>query len=73
MIAVELRSPDSLHKLACEPAEEEGISMNQSITLAVAEKISVLKTERYLAARRTGRQCEVRGGASIGGRHRAAG
>jgi len=51
MSAISLRLPDSLYKLARELAEEEGISMNQLITLALAEKVSALKTESYLAER----------------------
>lgn len=51
MTAISLRLPDSLHKLARELAEQEGISMNQLITLALAEKVSALKTESYLEAR----------------------
>ena len=51
MSTVEIVLPDSLHKLARELAEEEGISMNQLITLALAEKVSALKTEDYLSAR----------------------
>jgi len=51
MTAISLRLPDSLHKLARELAEQEGISMNQLITLALAEKVSALRTESYLEAR----------------------
>ncbi|WP_374688772.1 toxin-antitoxin system HicB family antitoxin [Promineifilum sp.] len=51
MTAISLRLPDSLHKLARELAEQEGISMNQLITLALAEKLSALRTESYLEAR----------------------
>ncbi len=51
MKTIRLQLPDSLHKLARELAEEEGVSMNQLITLALAEKLSALKTESYLEAR----------------------
>jgi hypothetical protein len=51
MTAISLRLPESLHNLARELAQEEGISMNQLITLALAEKVSALRTESYLAAR----------------------
>jgi hypothetical protein len=51
MTTVSLRLPESLHKLARELAQDEGISMNQLITLALAEKVSALKTERYLEER----------------------
>ena len=37
MTAISLRLPDSLHNLARELAQEEGISMNQLITLALAQ------------------------------------
>jgi hypothetical protein len=32
-------------------AEEEGVSVNQLISLAVAEKLSAIDTERYLSSR----------------------
>lgn len=51
MSAISLRLPDSLHRMARELAEEEGISMNQLITLALAEKVAALTTESYLAQR----------------------
>jgi predicted HicB family RNase H-like nuclease len=38
MTAISLRLPESLHRIARELAEEEGVSMNQLITLALAEK-----------------------------------
>jgi hypothetical protein len=57
MSKISIRLPDSLHKSAREIARREKISMNQLITLALAEKISVLATEEYIAqrARRTSR------------------
>jgi predicted transcriptional regulator len=48
-----LRLPESLHRKLGELAEQEGISINQLITSAVAEKMSALMTEEYLAARAT--------------------
>jgi post-segregation antitoxin (ccd killing protein) len=51
MSAISLRLPDSLHRMAREVAREEGISMNQLITLALAEKMSALATESYLEER----------------------
>ena len=51
MTAISLRLPESLHKIARELAKEEGISMNQFITLALAEKVSALATETYLETR----------------------
>ena len=58
MRTLSIRLPDSLHKRIKQMAETEGISMNQFITLAVAEKISALATVEYLEerARRGSRQ-----------------
>jgi hypothetical protein len=51
MSTLSLRLPESLHALARELAQEENISINQLITLALAEKISALMTERFFEAR----------------------
>lgn len=51
MSAISLRLPQSLHATARQMAEQEGISINQLITLALAEKISALLTEEYLGQR----------------------
>lgn len=51
MSTLSLRLPDSLHKKARELATRENISINQFITTAVAEKMSALMTEDYLAQR----------------------
>jgi len=51
MSTMSLRLPDSLHKQVKKLAEKEGISMNQFITLAVAEKMSALMTVDYLKER----------------------
>jgi predicted DNA-binding ribbon-helix-helix protein len=51
MSAISLRLPHSLHETLRELAQREGISMNQLITLALAEKISALMTEEYLRVR----------------------
>lgn len=48
MSALSLRLPESLHKAAKTLAKKEQISINQLITLALAEKIAVLDTENYL-------------------------
>jgi hypothetical protein len=48
---ISLRLPDSLHETARKLAEQENISMNQLITLALAEKIAALTTEAYLTQR----------------------
>jgi predicted DNA-binding ribbon-helix-helix protein len=51
MSAISVRLPESLHKALRELAEQENVSMNQFITLALAEKISALMTEEHLAER----------------------
>jgi len=51
MSTISLRLPESLHNTARELAERENISVNQLITMALAEKISALMTEDYLEAR----------------------
>lgn len=51
MGALSLRLPESLHQKLGELAEREGVSINQLITSAVAEKMSALMTEDYLSAR----------------------
>ena len=51
MSAISLRLPNSLHKIARELAKGEGVSMNQFITLALAEKVSAIATETYLEER----------------------
>jgi hypothetical protein len=48
---VSVRLPDSLHRGVKELAQREGVSMNQLIATAVAEKLSALRTEDYLAER----------------------
>ncbi|MCH8124728.1 toxin-antitoxin system HicB family antitoxin [candidate division KSB1 bacterium] len=51
MSTMSIRIPDSLHKRAKELANQDNVSMNQFITLALAEKISALDTENYLEER----------------------
>lgn len=51
MSTISLRIPESLHQHLRELAKKEGTSINQLITTAVAEKISALSTEDYLANR----------------------
>ena len=51
MSTLSIRLPDSLHKQIKKLAKEEGISMNQFIALAVAEKLSALMTVEYLEKR----------------------
>lgn len=51
MSTMSLRLPESLHDRLREVADREGISMNQFVTTAVAEKLSALLTEEYLGER----------------------
>ena len=51
MSTISLRLPDSLHKRVRKLAQQESVSINQLITLALAEKLSALTTEQYLAER----------------------
>jgi predicted transcriptional regulator len=60
MTALSLHLPESLHRKLSELAEQEGISINQLINSAVAEKMSALMTEEYLAAQQKRFAPEVR-------------
>lgn len=51
MSAINLRLPDSLHDMVRHLSQEDQISINQFIVVAVAEKISALTTESYLKMR----------------------
>lgn len=51
MSTLSLRLPESLHDRLRELAKREGVSMNQLIATAVAEKISALDTVEYLEER----------------------
>ena len=51
MSTLSLRLPDSLHKRIRALAKEEGISINQLISTAVAEKMAALMTLDYLEER----------------------
>ena len=46
-----LRLPESLHKAARDLARAENISINQLITLALAEKVSALAAEDFIQKR----------------------
>ena len=46
-----LQLPRSLHEQVCRLAERESISVNQLAMLALAEKVSALMTQEYLAER----------------------
>lgn len=51
MNAIEVELPSYLQDALNEAAEREGISVSQLVALAVAEKLSVLKTVDYLKER----------------------
>lgn len=46
-----MKLPESLNKQVKALAEQEGVSMDQFVTIALAEKLSALLTEEYLEAR----------------------
>jgi hypothetical protein len=51
MSVLSLRLPKSMHEQMRELAQQEGVSINQFITLAIAEKIAALDTADYLRQR----------------------
>jgi hypothetical protein len=51
MSTMSLRLPESLHRKVRELAEQDGVSINQFITTALAEKLSALMTVEYLEER----------------------
>ncbi|MBI3108277.1 MAG: toxin-antitoxin system HicB family antitoxin [Candidatus Rokubacteria bacterium] len=51
MSTMSVRLPDSLHKRVRDLAKREGISINQFIASALAEKLSALLTSEYLDER----------------------
>ena len=57
-----LRLQSSLMEEARKLAESEGVALNQLINVAVAEKISTLRTEQYFQERNTSssQSCTVR-------------
>ena len=58
MSTLSLRLPDSLHNQIRLLAKQEGVSINQLIASAAAEKVAALLTEEYLEerARRASRE-----------------
>jgi predicted transcriptional regulator len=48
MSTLSLRLPDSLHEQVKELAKRDGISINQFVASAIAEKMSALLTEEYI-------------------------
>ena len=51
MSTLSLRLPNSLHERIRQLAEAEGVSINQFIATAVAEKTAALLTDEYLSQR----------------------
>jgi len=51
MSMIEIEIPDSLQKSLHDLASREGISIDQFISTAIAEKLSALMTENYLKER----------------------
>lgn len=51
MATMSVRLPESLHKKAREVAEKEGVSINQLVATALAEKLASLLTVEYLQER----------------------
>ena len=51
MSIIEIEIPDSLQKSLHDLASREGISIDQFISTAIAEKLSALMTENYLKER----------------------
>jgi len=51
MSVLSLRLPTSVHEQLRTIAAEEGVSINQFITLAIAEKMATIDTKNYLQER----------------------
>jgi hypothetical protein len=51
MSTISLRLPDSLHNQIRKLANEDGISINQFLSTAAAEKLAALMTVEYLEER----------------------
>lgn len=51
MKTIRVRLPSSVHDRLRQLASREGVSMNQLVATAVAEKVSAIEAEEYLAER----------------------
>ncbi len=51
MSTLSIRLPDSIHQRARELAKREGVSINQLVATALAEKLSAFMTVDYLEER----------------------
>lgn len=58
MSALTIRLPQSLHRKLAEVAQREGISINQFVSSAVAEKMSALMTDDLAQRARRGSRCK---------------
>ena len=54
-----LRLPASLTAAVAEISRAEGTNMNQSVVMAVAEKVSAMRTAEFLAGRRDAADVEA--------------
>ncbi len=60
MSTLSIRLPNSLHQHAKRLAQTEGVSVNQLVSSALAEKLSALDAERYLNERAArGREVDI--------------
>ena len=51
MATLSLRLPESVHRQLARLAKTEGVSINQLLSSAAAEKLAAIMTEQYLADR----------------------
>ena len=54
-----LRLPASLKAAVAEISRDEGTSMNQFVAMAVAEKVSAMRTDEFFAGRRDAADVEA--------------
>ncbi len=60
MSTLSIRLPNSIHQHAKRLAQTEGVSVNQLVSSALAEKLSALDGERYLNERAArGREVDI--------------
>ena len=60
MSTLSIRLPNSIHQHAKRLAQTEGVSVNQLVSSALAEKLSALDAERYLNGRALrGREVDI--------------
>jgi len=59
MSAISLRLPNSIHARVKHLAKDDGVSVNQFITVALTEKLSVMNAAKYFAEKAKKKQQEV--------------